>query len=383
MNEPDGVLAQGRLPVGVDATVRDAQSLSAEEFDEVLQLLLAGFEGEWPALDLPVSAAEHLHWKLEGGFADQPSYLPMGHIDGRLVRVSSTVTELVLVDGAERPYYLGGDSVTHPDHMGTGIYNEMRDFEIDNTWVWADGVFTITRNPILVERARRRGGGMPRTAEPRVLVRIFRPGTLAGTRASSSSSIPNVVLRAGFALHHLAGSLLAMLKRNPSGDWDIVKVERFDEGFDDLFAEAAKPFRFIKIRSSKYLAWRYLDRRGGEFETYAAAKDGTVLGYIALKVQSGRGYVLDLLARPGREDVAWSLLQRAAQRFREAKVIAAECWIPPRHPHRGLLRRNGYFDTRRPSGTTVSTFPARAHDLDFFAEKNPKVHLMLGDIDNV
>ena len=118
-------------------------------------------------------------------------------------------------------------------------------------------------------------------------------------------------------------------------------------------------------------------------ETYQATGDGVVLGYIALKVSDDRGHILDVLARPDRDDVVCSLLERAADRFREAEVRAAECWIPPKQSYR-RRRRNGHFDTRRDSGISVSTFPGEhENDVDCFKDKDPNVHLILGDVDNV
>ena len=289
----------------------------------------------------------------------------------------------MLVDGVERLYYLGADSSTHPEYRGRGIYNQMRDFENERASAWADGTFTVTRNPGVLRRVERLGLDLARTAAPRVLVRVFNPKALARLRATAGSSTPEVVLHGALTAHRLGGFLQRASKRTPSEEWALARVERFDGGFDELFEDAAQAFRFIKIRSAHYLAWRYLDSRGGEYETYAAFAEGAVLGYIALKIENDRGYILDILARPERDDVVRSLLRRAAARFKQAHLTAAECWIPPSHPYRRLLRRSGYFDTRRVSGTLVTSLPGHEQDLEFFKDKDPKVHLMLGDVDNV
>ena len=99
-------------------------------------------------------------------------------------------------------------------------------------------------------------------------------------------------------------------------------------------------------------------------------------------MQGGRGYVMDLLARPGRRDVAHSLLDRAEQVFRDSQVTAAATWLSRRHPYRGLFRRHGFFDARRPTGVVVTRYSGPHSDaLDVLADRSARTHLMFGDSD--
>jgi hypothetical protein len=141
-------------------------------------------------------------------------------------------------------------------------------------------------------------------------------------------------------------------------------------------------YDFVIKRSSDYLNWRYADPRGGKHRVFAAEQDGTVLGFVAIKVTGARGFIMDIFARPGRDDAVRSLLNQAEEAFRAAGVIVGECWIPPNHPYRKLLTRFGYFDTRQPSGASADTFEGpQKGSLSMLREERGRLHLMMGDLD--
>jgi hypothetical protein len=48
--------------------------------------------------------------------------------------------------------------------------------------------------------------------------------------------------------------------------------------------------------------WRYCDPARGRFTVRVAERNGKILGYLVFKISEGSGYIVDLLALPGRID---------------------------------------------------------------------------------
>jgi hypothetical protein len=131
-----------------------------------------------------------------------------------------------------------------------------------------------------------------------------------------------------------------------------------------------------------YLNWRYADPRAGRFRIRLAEERGRLLGYSVLTSMRGHGYIADLLTLPGREDVAESLLRDAFAAFRDADLQSGRCWAPHAHPYLGALQRTGFTRHRQPRHVTyrVHRNPEQAQVL---SEPDARVHLMIGDSDNV
>ena len=100
-------------------------------------------------------------------------------------------------------------------------------------------------------------------------------------------------------------------------------------------------------RDAAYLNWRYCDPRAGAFRITGAFDREALLGYVVTKIEGSRGYIADLLALPGRTDIARSLVEEALRSFRESNVAAVRCGMTRRHPYYRLLRRYGFLDSRR------------------------------------
>ena len=358
--------------------------VDASRLAEILGLLDLAFDGAWPRLELSVPPAAHLQWRLDGPFADSPSHVSTCDQDGRLIYSIVSVRVLVLVRGERRPFVMAGDQCTHPDYQGTGVLTRQKLFGKTAAATGVDGSLSVTRNAVLLGSQVRAGEAMAPTAHPIVLLRVFGAWAMASRRRDSGARRPTAFYATVFSLLKLASTVSSALRRAPSVTWKVEAVSGFDSRYDDLFEDAGRDFRCILVRTSEYLNWRYMDRRGGDFTVFAAQEGEEVLGYAALKVQAGRGYIMDLLVRPGRMDVVRSLLSRAEQFFRDQDVIVVECWMHPKHPYRRLLRRYGFFDARMRTGFWIGVPPGpRGDSLDFLGDDDPKMHVMLGDVDNV
>lgn len=160
----------------------------------------------------------------------------------------------------------------------------------------------------------------------------------------------------GEVVGHLA-ALPVLFGRGP----DPEVLDEFDDSFDGLFERVAARIPCAPERDAAFLRWRYGTgsppypvtvlgvREGG-------APSGDLLGYAVLRLgeDGDNGYVLDLTARPDRDDVAWSLLRESVGYFaRAGAYIVRYRFAPsPASPQPHDLRGLGFFPR-----------PGRAHTL--------------------
>jgi hypothetical protein len=125
-------------------------------------------------------------------------------------------------------------------------------------------------------------------------------------------------------------------------------LDGFDASFDDLFESVAAAVPCVPEKDAAFLRWRYGPGSPQNPVTVLGVKDGeTLLGYAVLRVTRGgdNGYLLDLTTRPGRGDVARSLLRDALRHFARAGVyiIRYRFLESPVSPRTKELWRLGFF----------------------------------------
>lgn len=101
----------------------------------------------------------------------------------------------------------------------------------------------------------------------------------------------------------------------------VEAVEGFDSRFDDLFANVAPAVTCLPVKDAAFLRWRYgAGSPQRPSQVLAVPGAGGLLGYTVLRVTSGGrdGYVMDLVVRPGRYDVARALLRRGLEHLAAA-----------------------------------------------------------------
>src|SRR5690606_18822712 len=111
------------------------------------------------------------------------------------------------------------------------------------------------------------------------------------------------------------------------------------------------------------------------------AEDGArLLGYAVLRPIGTRGHIADILARPGRPDVARSLIDQGLRRLRLDGLAAVECTLPVRHPYVRALTAAGFVRLAERSRVMaikfgVSSRPGSGTDLGFLAEPDARMHV--------
>jgi len=132
------------------------------------------------------------------------------------------------------------------------------------------------------------------------------------------------------------------------GDLEAEELEGFDDSFDYLFERVAAVVPCLAEKDAAFLRWRY--GRGSPqapVTVLGVRSGGRMLGYAVLKAAShGQdGYILDLTALPGRQDVVLALLRETVRSFRRmgVQIVRYRFVESPTSPKSADLRRLGFF----------------------------------------
>jgi hypothetical protein len=141
------------------------------------------------------------------------------------------------------------------------------------------------------------------------------------------------------------------LSRGFGGDLEVEEIDSFDDSFDDLFERVAAVVPCTAEKDAAFLRWRYGPSSPQAPVTVLVVRSGRrMLGYAVLRTAShGQdGYILDLTALPGRQDVVRALLRETVQSFRRmgVQIIRYRYVESPTSPRPADLGRLGFFRRR-------------------------------------
>jgi len=150
------------------------------------------------------------------------------------------------------------------------------------------------------------------------------------------------------------------------GALELVKVERFDEAFTELWSRFASSIGVAVERDATYLNWRLVDKPEESYHRLALFERGAPVAFVAFALKEkhgGRiGYIMELLFLPGRQREARTLLHAAVADLARAGADVALAWACGHSPGFSSYLRSGFvpFPTRlRP---IELHFGARAFD---------------------
>jgi hypothetical protein len=146
---------------------------------------------------------------------------------------------------------------------------------------------------------------------------------------------------------------------------------------------ARRPYAFLVARAPDFLNWRYCDPRAGDFTSRAAMQDGRMLGYVVYRTSHARGYIADLIALPGRDDIVAALVSHATSELLARSAEHVQVWCAQGHPYRDTLARVGYSETLRHYVARFVAYRGHWDALWRIVEPGATVHLMAGDTDLV
>ena len=135
------------------------------------------------------------------------------------------------------------------------------------------------------------------------------------------------------------------------GDLEAEVLDGFDDSFDDLFERVAAVVPCTAEKDAAFLRWRYGPGSPQAPVTVLGVRSrGKMLGYAVLSTafHGQDGYILDLTALPGRQDVVRALLRETVRSFRQmgVQIIRYRFVESPTSPRSADLQRLGFFYRR-------------------------------------
>jgi hypothetical protein len=145
------------------------------------------------------------------------------------------------------------------------------------------------------------------------------------------------------------------------GDLEVEELDSFDDSFDDLFERVAAVVPCTAEKDAAFLRWRYgPGSPQAPVAVLGVRSGGRLLGYAVLKTafHGQDGYILDLTALPGRQDVVRALLRETVRSFRRmgVQIIRYRFVESPTSPRSTDLRQLGFFRRRGRSHKLLTKF---------------------------
>ena len=365
------------MPNNVTARTIDRDEVTREFLEQAAALLDRAFGG-WPRVELPkgVSPVDHLAWKSNGPLLGFPAFL-VSEVDGQLAGCRTTLARRILVRGEPKLYLHFVDAGVDPAFQGRGANRATQELMYGKLHPLFDLSIDDSTNPHMIHGRTRLGDPHQFANEIRPAVLPLIPSHLARTEAGRLPA-PLAALRL-----RLASTFARLRNRQHQGgtsDFTIRTVSDFDERFDAFCTEASGPFDFICERNAAFLNWRYADPRGGAFTIHIAERNGALLGYLVSTVTVEATHVADILVAPNEVAVAGELIDHVISQARASDSPSVSCWMPERHPYRGVLGAAGFFSL---GDTAVLYRPVSmpAEQLAFLERPDASMHFTYGDTD--
>jgi len=280
---------------------------------------------------------------------DDEPYILLIKKDGQeVVGMEGVVPQLFLVNGKEHWTSAECDLAVHPAYRNRGLSHTLGNrLRTDNpvSFAW----YTVATQRLMSNwhRASSHRIGTPqspRTAQRRVVpwVKPIDWGSLAN-RLTGSRSLGGAAAMLGACTRPLRWALNRQVS---VPGVRVVRVDSFDEGFDQLCRRASHDYAVMAIRDRRYLNWRFVSRPDASYTLLAAVRDASTLGYLVFRIADNVGvrcgFIVDYLVE-GRSRAIFSLLLQHAEEYllrEHAKAIA--CSVASA-PYRGVLLRHGFY----------------------------------------
>ncbi|MBN2336685.1 GNAT family N-acetyltransferase [Candidatus Bathyarchaeota archaeon] len=282
---------------------------------------------KWPRFDLQCTPEEHYVWK----YLDTPydySCIAYATSGDEIIGSNHAIAKRVKFYDKTYRSSVGGDAAVYPDYRGKGVYTSIKDYQ-DNLMKDA-GVHlfhAISGNPILTESTKRRG--VPTL--PHDFIHLIRIEDILKYVEAVRNTGQGVRRLGANILHRISALKPANKKASPEYMGNANEFNRFGPEYNDFWARISEHYDFIYERAPSYLNWRYCDPRGGAYIKAQVTEDDEVLGFVVLRINKyvpeyPEGYIVDLLALPGREDAVRALLAYSIERCGEEGANAIHYW---------------------------------------------------------
>ena len=318
------------------------------DWEKILALLTKVFNG-WPQYDTNHTPLETLEWK----FGRDVSKKTMGLAEdrGKIVGTFLTWVNNIKIGDSMYSASNGCDVAVHPDYRGCGLFNKTRDLvgelRIKNKIKVHLG---ISGNSLVIESYRRNTEKYPKTwinfpYQVSRMLMINDVDDFMKKNPTDKSLLKGIAYRAIGSSHKLEGILTKRDKINQN--IRMRQINRFDEEIDRFWEQIKGNYDYILERKKDYLNWRYTNPRAGCYRIIQAEEDGKIIGYSVqrinrIKPENPRGYIVELISKPGRMDVVDALLGEAMNYFKEQGINAVYSSQFETHPYNKIFNKYGF-----------------------------------------
>ncbi len=337
-----------------------------------------GFE-RWPPFPVQGTREDHVGWFVDS-WKPGESLTCVAEHEGRIAAFALGYRREMWIRGERLTGGLGAYGAVDPDYRRMYLNHWFGEWKRERDGRDIGGAFSQVEG--ILRTRERRGTSVPLGNPLTVFARIFDP-----LHASGHEGFEALKRTPGYLAFSLQGSLRQRRVRRRY--WAIRTVDRFDERVDALVEESARAeFDYLPGRNHQFLNWRYFDRRTGPAIGLVAEDGDQLLGYAVLRPIKMRGHIADVLARPGRADVARSLIDQGLRRLRLDGLAGVECTLPQHHPYIGALRSAGFVRLPERSRVMALKFSVSKRlgsdvDLAFLADPHARMHVTMGDSDMI
>lgn len=112
-----------------------------------------------------------------------------------------------------------------------------------------------------------------------------------------------------------------------SGAYRVERVDQLDERWDELFQRVVPHYRYLIVRDSAYLRWRYLDCPDVDYSFYAAHQDGRLVGWAVFRREAEELVWGDALFDPRHPTAVVDVLNRAFVEHQDPDLTRVGGWF--------------------------------------------------------
>jgi GNAT superfamily N-acetyltransferase len=360
-----------------DCKVRSYQPGDEEEIVELLDLVFGG----WPKLDVNFDSVSHWKWK----YIDCPSgnaIVNVAESGNRIVGVDHSVPlEVKLGDKIELINYTS-DLAVHPEFRRKGIAKMLiNESDVKRKELAIERLFFATRRSYVIQDYSKM---FPFPVLNLVRIRDINKQLRAIPVKNQS------YLKTGFHILKFLNSISNVYRNRSSVIPDNLNLsipERFDKKINTFFDKLSSQYAFILKRESRYLNWKYFDKRNGNYIVKTVEENKDIIGYIVYRINRYLkdypiGYLIDLLALKNREDVIDHLLSDMINSIDENNVNIVNSLIVKGHPYEKIMKMQGFLDSRL-KFNVITNFESVGKGGGLRNFKPSEIYFSYGDIDSL
>ena len=316
--------------------------------NEIVELLIDTFGG-WPKFELKdgLSSQEFWRWKYLQNPVDKLLVFVAEH-DDEIVGCFHSNPCKVLIGNNVYLSNSGTDLAVDPNHRKKGLYNSMLSsmtkLEKETGFCFH---FGVSNNQVLLDHYRRHPDQYlfsPHQGNVHVRINDIE------LHERNTENIP-LYKRVGFKGLKAFQPIIHRAPEILEDELRLCNVDEFPASINKFWRKISGSYNFIVVKKKEYLDWRYCEHRVNKYQVMLAMSGDEIQGYCVYKldkynVEYPRGYIIDLVALPGRNDASYLMAKEVLDRFDEEDVNYIRWQINDGHPDTGIAASLGFINSR-------------------------------------